>query len=147
ETSIPEGLTPNAADMDARNGANAVTVTNQQDLLWQLGDINPGATVVIKIITDVDENNAVNPSFDRTDIIAKWGCGDATAQTSAKVNPQFVVPTGQLQVLHDTTESYFDVCQSGSITIIVRNVGITHIYDAQIEEELNSAISGIDIKQ
>ncbi len=149
--SAPYGMSPNAAATDAANAATSclpnlncnVSVVGQV-MNWTLGDIPPGATKKITVVVDVTAG-ICTIAMPANSITARWGCGGVWQQTQTSNSPSFTLPTGQIQVVHDSTASVCKLCENGTDQVVVRNTGSAHIYNTIASEVLNTATTGIDI--
>lgn len=138
---LPAGLEMDAAATLATNNANAgfpVAVGGQQ-LAWALGDILPGETRVITVVATVAATGQCEIAPNPTGIRASWGCDGSAFTETARAQPVFVFPRGQMQVVHDSSGSLARLCDLGEVIIIVRNTGATAIRDAIVREILPSA--------
>lgn len=150
-TLAPYGMSPNTTATDAANAATTclpnlncnVSVAGQV-MNWNLGDIPPGATKKISVVVDVT-GGICTIAMPANSIVARWGCGGVWQQTQTSNSPSFTLPSGQMQVVHDSTASVCKLCENGTDQIVVRNTGSAHIYNTTASEVLNPATTGIDI--
>jgi hypothetical protein len=138
---VPVGLIPDATGTNALNtGTPPGTVTvSGQSMSWTLGDLAPGATVKVQVSLNINPGAARNITGVNK-ITTTWGCGTNIVQTIITDTPVFSTPDGQIQVVHDTTNSYFDLCETGQIIIIVKNTGLPHLYNVSAYEQLTTGI-------
>jgi uncharacterized repeat protein (TIGR01451 family)/fimbrial isopeptide formation D2 family protein len=140
---VPSGLTISAANVTAMNAANAFTVNSTPTTVsWDVGDIAPGGTVKLTIFATVDGSTCSIPAGSNL-INAQWGCGGFLAQTAVNTRPDITFPSGRLEIIHDTTGAYAELCGAGQIIVIARNSGISEVIDVEVQEALNSASTGI----
>lgn len=134
---LPNGIVPNVALMDAENAGPGVIVGGQE-ILFDLGDIPSGETVQRSVIGDVAPDGCSITITNQT-VEASWGCGDDIFQTVSRTHPTFFFSTGRLQVVHDSTNSFAELCDNGRVVIIVRNTGGIAVQDIVVSEILPSA--------
>lgn len=146
EDVVPAGLVVQAADISAMDAANPGTpVThNSGTLTWSLGDIAPGGSQKITVQASFTGTTCSISNGPANQIRSSWGCGGFTAQSLSAARPELQFPTGNLQILHDTTGAYADLCGSGQIIVIVNNAGLAEVTDVEVAEQLNSALTGIN---
>lgn len=137
--SLPPGITPDAAAMNAENPGLDVDVSGQ-DLEFDLGSIPSGATVQRMVIGTVDDNiPGCTINITTQKVQASWGCEGDIFFTTERVHPSFFFPAGQMQVVHDTTNSFVSLCSDGVVEIVVRNTGATSIKNIIVNDVLPSA--------
>jgi uncharacterized repeat protein (TIGR01451 family)/fimbrial isopeptide formation D2 family protein len=134
---MPDGVQPDAAAMDAANAGPGVFV-NGQDLEFDLGDLSPGVTVQRSVIATIQPDGC-NIVIADQEVEASWGCGTSQSQVVSSAHPAFFFPQGRLQVVHDSTQSFAEFCDNGRVVIIVRNTGAIAIQDIEVSEILPSA--------
>lgn len=141
EDVVPAGLVPNEALTNIENPTHPVTIAGST-MSWSLGDIASGQTVVIGVVVDVDGTTCSIPA-DSNQISARWGCQGVDHERKTSSDPDFTFPAGQLQVTHLSIESAATLCENDQATIVVRNTGVTHLYDVIATEDLRTAATGI----
>ena len=141
---LPAGVTPNAALMNAAN-AGADVVVAGQNLEFDLGDLASGATVQRTIIGDVGTVPGCAITITTEKVRASWGCEGDIFFTTERAHPAFFFPAGKMQVVHDSTNSFASLCSEGTVEIVVRNTGPTAIQNVVVTDILPAA-SGIALK-
>lgn len=143
---LPNNLEVNTALTNAANAGYPVTVSgsSNEKLTWVLGDIPSGVTRLITVVADIDTNTGCSIPNGTNSIVAEWGCGGTNHQTTTRVAPNFSFPAGQMLVAHNTTNSVARFCDDGLIEIIIRNTGLTEIFNITAREVLDPA-SGLTL--
>ena len=108
----------------------------------QLGTIPSGATRRVTLVGAFSGTTCAITSVANA-ITARWGCDSSFVQTKTANNPTVTAPTPQIQVVHDTTNTIAKLCDTGTVEIIVKNVGSPQINDVQISEVLDAVASGL----
>lgn len=127
-------------DLAATNTLNPYPATlSGATLTWNLGDIPAGATRMIRVRANVD-GTTCTPDNTQSIVRANWGCEGDYRKTEAKNSPAFTLASGKLQALHDSSQSFFALCEEGAIVIILRNTGLAHVYDAELKEVLATGL-------
>lgn len=147
---LPQGITILASETDAKNasaGLNVPVIADQQNLVWELGDIGSGQMVAVTVVAEVvGDNCSIALAGER--ITASWGCSGATVTLPGIMPPVFFFPQGKMQVVHDSASgsSMVSLCEGGTVAIIVRNTGPTDVLDVVVNEMIpaNSGIELID---
>ncbi|MEO0548290.1 MAG: hypothetical protein AAFZ91_00095 [Pseudomonadota bacterium] len=142
---IPAGLNMDAADVAAMDLVNSFSASVAGDTVsWDVGDLAPGASVVLNVVASVDGSTCSIPNGSNQ-VNAQWGCGGFTAQSVVNTRPDISFPSGQMEVIHDTTGAYASLCGAGQIVIRARNNGISEVTDVTVTELLNTATTGISL--
>lgn len=137
-TTLPDGFIPEPVLMDAANTGDSVSVSGQE-ITWNVGALSAGATVQRTVIASVDTIPGCSITIGSETIQAYWGCGDDIFEVEQQIHPSFFFPRGQMQVVHDSTNSFADLCDEGVVEIIVRNTGAANLNDITVTEILPSA--------
>lgn len=132
--SLPAGVLPDAAAMNAAN-AGADVIVAGQNLTFDLGDIASGITLQRSVIGTIQPTGC-SIEIDGQVVEASWGCGETAFQAVSTLHPAFFFPTGRLQVVHDSTQSFAELCGNGRVVIVVRNTGAIAIQDIIVSEIL-----------
>ncbi|MFH1498952.1 MAG: isopeptide-forming domain-containing fimbrial protein, partial [Verrucomicrobiota bacterium] len=141
---LPAGITPNAGLMNTENSGTDVFVSGQ-DIEFDLGDIPSGTTVVRTVVGDVGTIPGCAITITTEKVQASWGCEGDIFFTTERNHPAFFFPTGKMQVVHDSTNSFASICSEGLVEIVVRNTGATSIENVIVEEILPLA-EGLSLK-
>lgn len=149
---FPTGVTPDATATVAHTknsvGGGGVGLTAGDVAVAgstytvQLGTIPSGATRRITLVGTFTGTTCSITSGANA-ITARWGCDSTFVQTKTSNNPTVTAPTPQIQVVHDTTNTIAKLCDTGTVEIIVKNVGTPQINDVQISEVLDTVASGL----
>ena len=148
ENMLPVGFTANEAATNTANAGSlddSVTISGQQ-MLWELGDLTPGQSVMINVVADVENTSSCADITAQNQVNASWGCGGVNHQVTTSNSPNFEFLPGQILAVHDTSLTEAGVCDPGTIgrdVLIIRNTGGTSVFDVQVEEVLDSLTSGI----
>jgi uncharacterized repeat protein (TIGR01451 family) len=140
---LPSALNVDLAATNAANPAYIATDNGSGLVSWSIPSIPAGATVALTLISDVN-GSSCSPGAGNL-ITAAWGCGGVIQQTRTSDDPLLLFPAGQLQTLHDTTQTAANLCDNGLATIVVRNTGLPHVYDVTVSEDLGIPGSGLSI--
>ncbi|MDQ6953757.1 MAG: hypothetical protein Q9M15_09535, partial [Mariprofundaceae bacterium] len=151
---LPTGMTLDSAATNTSNAAkscstvgnaglmcNTVAVTGQQ-VSWALGDIPAGSTRTIVLNATV-AGGICSIANGSNDVYAQWGCGGIAQGPAHVFEPNFTFPAGQMEVVHDTVNTFAPLCGVGKDVIIVRNTGTPDILNASAQEVLNTTTTGI----
>ncbi|MBL4760568.1 MAG: DUF11 domain-containing protein [Mariprofundaceae bacterium] len=151
---LPTGMTLDSAATNTSNVAescstilnagltcNNVAVTAQQ-VSWTLGDIPAGSTRTIVLNATVG-GGICSIANGSNDVYAQWGCGGVALGPGHVLEPNFTFPAGQMEVVHDTVNTFAPLCGVGKDVIIVRNTGTPDILNASAQEVLNPTITGL----
>ena len=149
---FPTGVTPDAAATMAnvKNtvGGGGVGLTlgdiavSGGTYTVQLGTIPSGATRRITLVGTLAGNTCTITSGANA-ISTRWGCDSSFVQTMTSNNPTVSAPTPQIQIVHDASTTISKLCETGTVEIIVKNVGIPQLNDVQVSEVLDPAASGL----
>lgn len=133
----PTGISPNAADIVAANTAIGLTLGDVaiagSDVTIQLGNLASGEAKEVVMVGELDGSTCTFTSTANA-IKARWGCDSVFVETEETSNPVFSQPDGSLQIVHDTTNSAAQLCDSGIVEIIIRNTGLTSVNDIRVSE-------------
>jgi len=151
---LPTGMTLDSAATNTSNVAescstilnagltcNNVAVTAQQ-VSWTLGDIPAGSTRTIVLNATVG-GGICSIANGSNDVYAQWGCGGVALGPGHVLEPNFTFPAGQMEVVHDTVNTFAPLCGVGKDVIIVRNTGTPDILNASAQEILDTATTGL----
>lgn len=139
---LPAGgvLVVDEAATNALNAPLAVNVgMDARTLTWSLGDMQPGESRLLYVVASIVPDLGCSIPDGENEVIAEWGCGGESNQVSAVLAPNFRFPPGQMQVVHDTTQSFARMCDEGSARIIVRNTGAANIANIVLREIMDPA--------
>lgn len=144
ENSIPAQLSIDVAATNAANNGrcninprNLVAVPSGSDVSWDLGDLEPGETCQVEVITDVLSSSSCSIPDGSSVIRAAWGCGGVEHQSVAASDPDFLFLDGDLLVSH-LVSSFCALCDEGEVSFRVTNVGASYLYDVVITEDLDA---------
>ncbi len=143
---VPDPVATNLLNTLANVGiagapANYNATVTGQVMSWVLGDIPAGDTRMIKVVGSVNQIGVACVLGSTHPISATWGCGGVNAETVTAVGPVYVIPTGSLQALNDTTFVPPAMCTpSTPMQILVKNTGATHVYNAVVKEILDQGV-------
>lgn len=145
---FPTGVTPSTALTLAHTKNTAlgllagdVTLAGST-LTVQLGTIPSGQTRRVTLVGTFTGGTCTFTSVGN-DITARWGCDSTFVETKTHNNPVISAPAPQIQVVHDTTNTLANLCDTATIEIIAKNVGSPQINDVEITENLDTAASGL----
>ncbi|MDQ8193921.1 isopeptide-forming domain-containing fimbrial protein [Coraliomargarita sp. SDUM461004] len=146
---IPAGLVVHEVDTNAANAAyaapvNAVTISGS-DAIFDLGDLASGAIRKIKVIAELETGSDCEIPDGTNVVTASWGCSTDLSQSVVGMGPNIRFGTGSLQVVHDTTESYAELCEEGVIRIKIKNTGDAELNEVLINEYLDELTTGLTI--
>ncbi len=146
---LPAGLTIDVSSTNLQNPNYPVTV-NATSATWStLNGVSPiniaeGAGIAITVVADVAGNTCSIPGGALAEE-GKWGCDGSSAEDILNTNPTFTFPTGTIQAVHDSVNTFTELCSFNYDTMILRNTGLPYVYNAQMQEILNPLTTGIDI--
>jgi uncharacterized repeat protein (TIGR01451 family) len=135
----PSGIVFDVAETNLDNPGYPATLSGAT-LSWNLGDIPTGETRTIRVTANIDGSTCA-PDNAQSIVKAEWGCAGDYRETATKNSPIFTLATGRLQTLHDTSQSFFALCEEGTIVLILRNTGAAHVYDAELNEVLTAGLT------
>jgi len=114
-------VTTNVGEDHNGNPINGVT--------WIM-DIPPGKTRVITLTADLIGCTDLD-----NDVSANWGCVGEDCQTPVTDHSRVAIPPANA-VTTNELPTYIDLCGQETITVKVKNAGITTVYDAEVEVTL-----------
>jgi len=141
---LPSGLLLNLADTNAAN-APIVATSSGGGLVatYDVGTLQPGQQVALTLVADV--SGATCSITGGTPITSVWGCGApfVAAQTLNSSLPNFIIPTGQLQITTDSAGSNCPLCGTARHIVRLRNTGQASVYNNVVTEISNPATTGL----
>lgn len=141
---LPSGLTLNVVDTNAAN-TPVVAASSGGGLVatFAVGTLQPGQQVALTLVADV--SGATCSITGGTPISSVWGCGTpfTAAQTLSSALPNFIIPTGQLQVSTDSSGSNCPLCGTARHVVRVRNTGQASVYNNVITEISSPSTTGL----
>lgn len=143
---FPTNVVPDIPAMVAANAgiglvAGDIAVAGA-DVTLQLHSIASGQTKKVVIIGNVT-GGGCNFTSVANAIKVRWGCSGGYIQNQQQANPIFIQPAPQVDVSHEIVNSFAELCGTGVIEVVVRNVGNTQINTVKINEVINTATSGL----
>lgn len=119
-TAVPVNAYPNQ-DHNG-NPINGVT--------WVFNEIPAGRTRVITLTADIIGCTNLD-----NDVSASWGCVGEDCQTPVTGHSRVAIPPANA-VTTNELPTYIDLCGQETITVKVKNAGITTVYDVEVEVTL-----------
>ena len=146
---VPPGLTINVSSTNAQNPNFPVSVVGATATWNQTTgaapiDVAAGGGIALTVVADVT-GGTCTIAPDANVITGRWGCGGVDHELLTKTDPDFSFPAGGLQATHDSVNTFTRMCSSDYDTIIIRNTGLLHIFDAKAYEVLEPSVTGVDI--
>jgi uncharacterized repeat protein (TIGR01451 family)/fimbrial isopeptide formation D2 family protein len=152
---LPPGLSIDQAHTDALNpnyhitsvvgnSVTGTTVTWSQTTGAAPINLTAGGGIALNVVALVAGNTCSLPSGANA-VLSRWGCDGTDMEDVFVANPNFSFPTGSMQATHDSVNTFTRMCSQDYDTIILTNTGLPHIYNAQAQEILNPATTGVDI--
>jgi uncharacterized repeat protein (TIGR01451 family)/fimbrial isopeptide formation D2 family protein len=146
---IPAGLTINVSSTNLQNPNYPVTVSGTTATWTTLNGVSPiniaaGSGIAITVVADVAGGICSIPTGTSAEE-GVWGCDATNAEDILNSNPSFTFPTGSIQAVHDSVNTFTELCAFNYDTMIVRNTGLATVYNLQMQEILNPLSTGIDI--
>ena len=141
---VPAGLTVNLTDTNSANTPIAATLSGST-VTFAVGTLQPGQQVALKVMVDVSGSTcSISGS---TPLTTTWGCGTpfVAAQTINSTSPNFLLPSGQLDVSTDSSRTACPLCGIAEHVVRVRNTGQTSVYNAVINEISEPSITGLTL--
>jgi uncharacterized repeat protein (TIGR01451 family)/fimbrial isopeptide formation D2 family protein len=142
---LPDGL---LLDASATNAINAPLVAGGSlgSPTFLISTLNPGETRIIDIVVRLTGSQCSilsSPPYLNTN----WGCGApfVAAQSIQSSMPGFILPTGQLQVTSDSSQTICSLCGTASHVVRVRNTGAASVYNISLKEVINTPTSGLTL--
>jgi len=122
------------------------SVNTVNTVVWELGDIQPGATRTIQLTATIDPNTGACSINTNTpagggagnQVTAQWGCG-TNFITTAKVGPTFVEPSVNLQVLQDSSTAFCTLCAQGDLSLQIKNSGSGKLFNVTGVQDLGAS--------
>jgi fimbrial isopeptide formation D2 family protein/uncharacterized repeat protein (TIGR01451 family) len=146
---IPVGLIVNESETNAANAAydNPVSsvMLGTQQAVFDVGDLPSGAVRKIKVIADLAEGSDCSITDGTNVVTAAWGCSVDDSQTTSEAGPNIRFGSGSLQVVHDTTESYAELCEEGVVRIKIKNTGDAVLNEILIYEYIDESTTGLSL--
>lgn len=143
---LPAGLLLNLADTNAAN-APIVATSSGGGLIatYDVGTLQPGQQVALTLVADVSGSTCSIAGG--TPIVSVWGCGTpfTAAQTLNSSLPNFIIPTGQLQITTDSAGSNCPLCGTARHVVRLRNTGQASVYNNVVTEISNPATTGLTL--
>ena len=143
---LPVGLLLNLADTNAAN-APIVATSSGGGLIatFDVGVLQPGQQVALTLVADVSGSTCSITGG--TPIVSVWGCGTpfTAAQTLNSTLPNFIIPTGQLQITTDSAGSNCPLCGTARHVVRLRNTGQASVYNNVVTEISNPATTGLNL--
>lgn len=143
---LPAGLLLNLADTNAAN-APIVATSSGGGLVatFDVGVLQPGQQVALTLVADVSGSTCSITGG--TPIVSVWGCGTpfTAAQTLNSTLPNFIIPTGQLQITTDSAGSNCPLCGTARHVVRLRNTGQASVYNNVVTEISNPATTGLNL--
>lgn len=143
---LPAGLLLNLADTNAAN-APIVATSSGGGLIatYDVGTLQPGQQVALTLVADVSGSTCSIAGG--TPIVSVWGCGTpfTAAQTLNSSLPNFIIPTGQLQITTDSAGSNCPLCGTARHVVRLRNIGQASVYNNVVTEISNPATTGLTL--
>ncbi len=139
EDTLPAGLSPNAATSDP------APVIAGQKLTFNLGSMAPGELREVKVGYTVAGGTCSIPNGSNN-VRVTWGCFGTEHEVETSTQPNFVFPTGKVNVLHDSSSTNLEMCGpllSNFIEVVVKNTGITLVKNAEVIEDLDLPAGGM----
>lgn len=145
---FPAGVTPNPAAIVAANAhlgltLGDITIAPADTVTVDLANIPAGETRRVVMVGDIDGDDC-NFVSSANSIVARWGCEAGFVQTKQANNPVFAQPVPQIQVVHDTVNTLANLCDTGTVEIIIRNAGSSVVQGVDVTEVLNPLTSGLN---
>lgn len=143
---FPTNVTPDiAATVAANSGIGMVTgdvAVSGADVTLQLHSLASGETKKVVLVGDVAGSGCTFTSVANA-IKVRWGCSGGYIQNQQQTNPTFTQPSPQIDVSHEVINSFANLCDTGTIEVVVRNVGNTELDNISIKEVINTSTSGL----
>ncbi|MEI7529785.1 MAG: isopeptide-forming domain-containing fimbrial protein, partial [Elusimicrobiota bacterium] len=145
---VPAGLEINVSSTNAQNLGYDITSVIGSTVIWSQApgglpiDISAGAGIVLTVFADVAPGVCSIPANANT-VPAFWGCDGVNQEVLTKNDLNLSFPSGSMQATHDSANTFTRLCSSDYDTIIMRNTGLTHLYDAEAYEVLDTGGTGI----
>jgi len=145
---VPDGLVINVSSTNAQNPGYPISSVSGSTVTWNLAagalpiDIAGGGGITLTVFADVAPGVcSIPPNANK--IPVSWGCDGVSQEAVTKNDLNLSFPSGNLQATHDSVNTFTKLCSNDYDTIKVRNTGLSHIYDAEAYEVLNTPVTGI----
>ncbi len=129
--------TSSVTDLDG-NTVTGVTTNPNQDrngnpingVTWVIDEIPAGKTRIIELTTDITGCTNLD-----NDVTASWGCLGSDCQVPVTDYSRVEIP-GSNAVTTNTLPADIDLCEQDTVSVEVKNTGITTVYNAEVEVTL-----------